>query len=195
MDYSPPGSSIHGISQERLLDWDAISPPEDPPHPGVEPVSLALAGRFFTTEPPGEPWCHQNPEFWATVLSWLCCVNKILFSSVCLLWQGSWNYNENFKDWIFFNMVYWVMFALKGTKLSTLMVFFVCWSFWAKNTQDSKVQEETLTFPTNYLRVLKEVLLRKGAVTVRNCNMNHMCREGGTYQSLLVKIPVSCCLC
>ena len=42
MDYSPPGSSIHGISQERMLDWDAISPPEDPPHPGVEPVSLAF---------------------------------------------------------------------------------------------------------------------------------------------------------
>ena len=38
-------------------------PPEDPPHPGVEPVSPALAGGFFTTEPPGEPRCHQNPEF------------------------------------------------------------------------------------------------------------------------------------
>ena len=25
MDYSPPGSSVHGISQERILDWVAIS--------------------------------------------------------------------------------------------------------------------------------------------------------------------------
>ena len=27
----------------------------DLPGPGIKPVSLALAGRFFTTEPPGEP--------------------------------------------------------------------------------------------------------------------------------------------
>ena len=27
----------------------------DLPRPGIEPVSLALAGRFFTTEPPGKP--------------------------------------------------------------------------------------------------------------------------------------------
>ena len=28
----------------------------DLPRPGLEPVSLALAGRFSTTEPPGKPW-------------------------------------------------------------------------------------------------------------------------------------------
>ena len=27
----------------------------DPPRPGLEPVSLALAGRFPTTAPPGKP--------------------------------------------------------------------------------------------------------------------------------------------
>ena len=27
----------------------------DPPRPGIEPVSPTLAGRFFTTEPPGKP--------------------------------------------------------------------------------------------------------------------------------------------
>ena len=29
--------------------------PRDLPDPEIEPVSLALAGRFFTTEPPGKP--------------------------------------------------------------------------------------------------------------------------------------------
>ena len=28
----------------------------DLPRPGIEPVSPALAGRFFTTEPPGKPY-------------------------------------------------------------------------------------------------------------------------------------------
>ena len=29
--------------------------PEDLPNLGIEPVSPALAGRFFTAEPPGKP--------------------------------------------------------------------------------------------------------------------------------------------
>ena len=32
-----------------------VSSPGGLPRPGIEPASLALAGRFFTTEPLGEP--------------------------------------------------------------------------------------------------------------------------------------------
>ena len=35
------------------------------PDPGIEPASPALAGGFFTTEPPGNPWVaedHQHPS-------------------------------------------------------------------------------------------------------------------------------------
>ena len=51
MNCSPPGSSIHGISQARILEWVAISFSRDLPYPGI-PVSPALAGGFFITEPP-----------------------------------------------------------------------------------------------------------------------------------------------
>ena len=54
---SPPGSSVHGISQARILEWVAITLSGDLPDPGIKPMSLAspaLAGRFFTTEPPGK---------------------------------------------------------------------------------------------------------------------------------------------
>jgi len=60
--YSPPGSSVHGISQIRILEWVAFPPPGDCPDPGMEPLfsaSPALAGEFFTTEPPGKPF--QSP--------------------------------------------------------------------------------------------------------------------------------------
>ena len=30
-------------------------PPGDLPNPGIEPATPALAGGFFTTEPPGKP--------------------------------------------------------------------------------------------------------------------------------------------
>ena len=49
MNCSPPGSSVHGILQARTMEWAAISYSGDLPHPGIEPVSPALAGRFFIT--------------------------------------------------------------------------------------------------------------------------------------------------
>ena len=52
MDCSPPGSSVRGILQARILDWLSMPPAGDLPDPGIEPVSLmppALAGMFFTT--------------------------------------------------------------------------------------------------------------------------------------------------
>ena len=55
MDCSPPASSVHGIFQARILEWVAISSPGDLPDPGIELESPTLAGRFFTTEPPGIP--------------------------------------------------------------------------------------------------------------------------------------------
>ena len=35
-----------------------FSSPGDLPHPGIKPMSPALAARFFTTKPPGKPPCH-----------------------------------------------------------------------------------------------------------------------------------------
>ena len=42
MDYSPIGSSVHGIIQARILEWVAMPPPEDFPDPETEPRSPAL---------------------------------------------------------------------------------------------------------------------------------------------------------
>ena len=47
--------SAHGIPQARVLQWGATSFSRDLPAPGLEPVSPALAGGFFTTAPLGKP--------------------------------------------------------------------------------------------------------------------------------------------
>ena len=41
-DCGPPGSSVHGILQARILEWGAFPPPGHLPDPGIEPVSLCL---------------------------------------------------------------------------------------------------------------------------------------------------------
>ena len=52
MDCSLPGSSLHGISQARILEWVAISFSRGLLLPEIEFISTALEGRFFffTTE-------------------------------------------------------------------------------------------------------------------------------------------------
>ena len=53
MDYSPPGSSVHGILQARVLKWVAISFSRDLPDPGIKPRSPTLRADTLTSEPPG----------------------------------------------------------------------------------------------------------------------------------------------
>ena len=58
MDYSPRGSSVHGILQARILEWVAISYSRGPSQPR-DPTRVSCVSRiasgFFTTEPPGKP--------------------------------------------------------------------------------------------------------------------------------------------
>ena len=49
MDCSLPSSSVHGISQARILKWDVISFSRGLPDPGIEPMYSVLEGRFFTS--------------------------------------------------------------------------------------------------------------------------------------------------
>ena len=56
MDYSPPGSSVHGILQARLLKWVVIpfSSGSQDPDPGIKPRSPALQADSLPSEPPGK---------------------------------------------------------------------------------------------------------------------------------------------
>ena len=64
---SPPGSSVHVISQARTLECVAISSSRGSSWP-LSLASSALAGGFFITVPPGNPrWNHTYVLFaWFT---------------------------------------------------------------------------------------------------------------------------------
>ena len=55
MDCSPPGSSVHGILQARILEWVAVPFSRDLPDPGVKPGCPALPADSLPSEPPGKP--------------------------------------------------------------------------------------------------------------------------------------------
>ena len=42
MNYGPPGSSVHGIRQARMLEWVTMPLPGDRSHPEIEPMSLTI---------------------------------------------------------------------------------------------------------------------------------------------------------
>ena len=57
MDYSIPGSSLHGILQARILEWIAMPHSGNLLYPGIEtvfPMSPALANMSFTNSATGE---------------------------------------------------------------------------------------------------------------------------------------------
>ena len=78
MDCSLPGSSVHGISQARILGGLPFPSPGDLPHPRIKHASLALAGGFFTTEPPKKPNKYENDVYIIEILKQL---GKFIFLS------------------------------------------------------------------------------------------------------------------
>ena len=54
MDYSPPGSSVHGILQARILEWIAIHFSRESSWPRDQTWVSYITGKFFTI------WAHQG---------------------------------------------------------------------------------------------------------------------------------------
>ena len=63
MDCSPPGSSLHGISQARILEWVAISFSQGVfPTPGLNPSLLHWQADSFPLSHQGSPLIEYTPR-------------------------------------------------------------------------------------------------------------------------------------
>ena len=62
MDCSPPGSSVTGIFQARILKWLARPSSKGSPQPRGQTYNSCIAGRFFTAEPPGKCKYHHTSK-------------------------------------------------------------------------------------------------------------------------------------
>ena len=70
MDCSPPGSSVCGILQARILEWLPLPSPGDLPNPRIKPmssVSLALQVDSLPPEPSGKVYVISNVNIWLTL--------------------------------------------------------------------------------------------------------------------------------
>ena len=62
MDCSPSGSSVHGISKARILEWVAVPFSTGSSWPRDWACISCLAGGFFTTKPAGKPHLQDYPK-------------------------------------------------------------------------------------------------------------------------------------
>ena len=90
MHCSPPGSSVHGISQARILEWVAISFSRGSSKPRDGTQVSCLTGRLFTTET-----LVKNPtamwETWVWSLGWEDPLEKGMATYSCILaWKIPW---------------------------------------------------------------------------------------------------------
>ena len=60
MDYSPPGSSVHGILLAKILEWVAISFSRGSSPPRDRTGSPALQADSLPSEPPGKPLARRE---------------------------------------------------------------------------------------------------------------------------------------
>ena len=91
MQCSPPGSSVHGIFQARILEWVAVSFSRASSRPRDWICVYCIEGGFFTTEPPGKPllglqmaifYVFEESSLWAYVSSPPLLISPVQFSSV-----------------------------------------------------------------------------------------------------------------
>ena len=73
MDCSWTGSSVRGIFQARILEWDTVPSSRGSSwsrdRTSFSCTSPALAGEFFTTEPPAKPIHSSSVQFSRSVMS------------------------------------------------------------------------------------------------------------------------------
>ena len=61
--HSPPGPSVHGILQARILEWVAMASSRGSSQHRDQTQVSCITGRFFTTEPLGKPMRIQYSGF------------------------------------------------------------------------------------------------------------------------------------
>ena len=88
MDCSPPGSSVHGILQARILEWFAFPSPGDLPDPGIELRSPELQADALTSEPPGKQFLLKGEYMFLMTSKSFSRLVEIFRKNMCSIAEG-----------------------------------------------------------------------------------------------------------
>ena len=112
MDCSPPGSSVHGILQARILEWVAISFCKGSSQPRDRTRVSCIAGRRFIL------WAtREAPK--QKILNW---VQKKIYR-FHINSPNPWTQNIFPFIWVFFNFLHWCITVLITQSFTSLVKF------------------------------------------------------------------------
>ena len=114
MDCSPPGSSVHRISQARILEWVAISFSRWSSQLG----HLALAGGFFNSEPLGKPQQYVHLYIYIVFFILLSFEQIILRKTVSLYVTY---HNASCSNLVLLSVFKWIRFNLDSGEKSSVL--------------------------------------------------------------------------
>ena len=125
MGCKPFGSSVPGISQARILEWVAISSSRGSSWPRDQTRVSCIAGRFFTTTPPGKPaMLNAFPQIilWSAVKA-----NVTLYEKEKWKWQWEgWSQLDISKENGWKNdhdFIFWLLLVLRwGPGVSLVVI-------------------------------------------------------------------------
>ena len=106
IDYTLPGTSVHGIFQARVLEWVDISFSRESSQPR-DWTHICMAGSSLPTEPSGKPPClgETNSRHFPTVNeSWTS-------RELCTILQGC-RFSRRYAGIIFLNISYYLFISL-----------------------------------------------------------------------------------
>ena len=143
MDCSPPGSSVHGIPQARILEWVAIQSPGDLPNPGIEPRSPALQADSLLSEPPGKLFIlervampssrgYSQPRDWTQISHMHC---------MWILYYLSHKGSPRILEWVVYPFSRATSQTRNWTLVSCIAGFFTSWA-----TQETPKDEHKVIF-------------------------------------------------
>ena len=131
MDCSPPGSSVLGISQIRILEWVAVPFSRSSSWPRDRALISCIAGRFFTAEPSGKPIYSQAFSY----------KEKNLLDSLLEVWDTVTNNDKDDTLLLTFGNVrgekfkkrikwWWKMGNQRGQLFICLCMYLFIFTFW-----------------------------------------------------------------
>ena len=126
MGYSPSGSSVHGILQERILEWVTMPSSRGSSPPRDQTRIFCIAGGFFTTEPPGKPMKWYSSQIKPQNTGAPCSIEGAILTHSGKQWEdmsligyGSPGHKKK-RKYYFFNLL--IVFQYTDTYLKLVIV-------------------------------------------------------------------------
>ena len=165
VDHSPPGSSVHGVLQARILEWVTVSSSGVSSGRTYFSCISIIAGRFFTTEPPGKTIMLYT---WYLLQNSICIKHVVVSVSNIKIIKEKWNHkkkiSDDFKFDIYREKRYTEINIQQNAQVSVELDECSCNQFQIKQNLPSTSEDPPVS-PNSGFHIYSKLMRKKPAIT------------------------------